>query len=174
MQIDETTKADINALINEYQGGDEKNIETLNTLLSNIQSRLSDVRESSENTIYASYTTKEQRLVIILTEYDSNGTVVDLRRIYIGEIIWEDDFDPPTITLRWDDRVSTDKKVYATSIRYGNTISTIPTDVPTPENYRWMRVLAIDNQDQVTDWGDPAIGTLVKESMLFRLQNAQG
>ena len=174
MQIDETTKADINALINEYQGGDEKNIETLNTLLSNIQSRLSDVRESNENTIYASYTTKEQRLVIILTEYDTNGTVVDLRRIYIGEIIWEDDFDPPTITLRWDDRISTDKQVYATSITYGNTISTLPNGVPTQTDYEWVRVLATDSSDQVTQWGDPAIGTLVKESMLFRLRGTQG
>lgn len=151
----EINKTGIETLISGWVNGSEKTIDTLNQLLANITAQITQGED-----VYASYTSRDGKIIIFLTEYDTNTPpcLKDVRKISVGMFNWEDSFDQPTLVLRFNNGTDTPT---AREVKYGSVLTNPPA---APSGKKWVY-----SKDGVTT---DAIGMVIRESLEFTTADA--
>ena len=151
----EFSKDNIETAISNWVNGSDKTIDTLNDLLTSIRGQI-----QGEGEVYASYSSQDGRIIIFLTEYDSNTPpcLKDFRKISVGMFNWEDSFDQPMLVLRFNNGTDTPT---ALEVKYGSVLTNPPA---APSGKKWVY-----SKDGVTT---DAIGMVIKESLEFTTADA--
>lgn len=155
----EISKDSIETLISNWVNGSDKTIDTLNDLLADIRGQI-----QGEGEVYASYSSQDGKIIIFLTEYDSNTPpcLKDFRKISVGMFNWEDSFDQPKLVLCFDKGDGSTPEAIP-NILYGTILTSSVAPAP-PSGKKWVYT-----NDGVTV---NAIGMVIKESVTFTTADA--